>query len=570
MGVDNVNVTSIFFMEKQEIDVKLAEHLSLRTPVIWVTTEEPGRVIDKVIEEAGRPVFRLDTLSGLITWNTERNTWVKVLMTDPDGEYYACKDPQESFEHVLQKRGIMIVENAHSAVEMMAGFFLSVILEYRKAFYQDNSEITPAQFVLLSHEDTIPGEISRMTTHLAHELPSLEDLEEILAHLTLRIPSEDESNIISRAGLGLSETEFISAAMLSKKETGSIKAEVVNHAKMELLKKNGILEVRTPDINVDDLGGLDNAKKLIEQVNWVWNAPEEAAELGIDSLRRIMFVGVPGTGKSLICEAISSSLRLDLAKGGVSNAMNKFVGESEANMRRMFSSLKRMAPIVFWIDEFGRDMSGGMSSGAVDGGTTDRVHGEFLTGLQELPDNVFLAAAANRIEDLPPEMTRADRFDRIMFVGFPTLSEREDIFRIHLGDKQELYNITQLAAATPYFTGAEIKALIREVRFDIGTVERRQPKTEEFISHIPRVKGRVWINHRDPIVAMYERARVEWSWASSEQLEEAEEVLRDARMPIAAPKIKPTPHPKSAAKYTPQEKKAQKPSTFQVPKQWGK
>jgi len=549
--------------------VKLAEHLSLRTPLLWVTTEEPGRVIDKVIEDSERPVFRLDTLSGLITWAPERDAWVKVLMYGPDGDPYACDEPGEAFNHVMDNRGIMIIENAHKAMEMMAGFFLSVVLQYRDAFYGDNAEKVPAQFVLISHEDTVPSEISRMATHVIHELPDQEELGDILGHLGRRLSIKEDKQIITRAGLGLSETEFVSAALMSHKEEGNIQAKVINHAKMELLKKNGVLEVRTPDLGIDDLGGLDNAKKLIEQVYWAWNSPDEAAELGIDSLRRIMFVGVPGTGKSLICEAISSALELDLAKGGVSNAMNKFVGESESNMRRMFASLRRMAPIVFWIDEFGRDMSGGMSSGSVDGGTTDRVHGEFLTGIQELPENIFLAAAANRIEELPPEMTRADRFDRIMFVGFPTLEEREAIFQIHLGDKHVEYNLKQLAAATPYFTGAEIKALIKEVRFDIGTSERRQPTTEEFVAHVPRVKGRVWINHRDSIIAMYERAKVEWTWASSQQLLEAQEVLTAATTTsVSVPSV-----PKDVPKYAPSggQKKPQGKSGggFQVPKQWG-
>ena len=548
--------------------MKLAEHLSLRTPLLWVTTEEPGRVIDKVVNKSDRPVFRLDALAGLITWNESKNAWVKVLMEDEEENMYPTSDPGESFQYVLDNRGVMIVENAHKAIEMMAGFFLSVVLEYRDAFYADDKREVPAQFILLSNEDNIPGEISRMATHLQHELPNNAELDDILDHMKTRLPLNDPSPLIARAGLGLSETEFISAALVSHREEGSIKAEVINHTKMDMLKKNGVLDVRTPDITPDDLGGLDKAKELINQVNWVWNNPEEAAEMGVESLRRIMFVGISGTGKSLICEAISSTLKLDLAKGGVSSAMSKFVGESEANMRRMFASLKRMAPIVFWIDEFGRDMSGGMSSGSVDGGTTDRVHGEFLTGIQELPENIFLAAAANRIEDLPPEMTRADRFDRIMFVGFPTQTERQDIFKIHLGKNYKNYNLEQLAAATPFFTGAEIKALIREVRFNTGTQLRRQPQTEEIIEHIPNMKGRVWINHRDSLVAMYQRAQVEWVWASSSQQAEAGEVLAAAGAKSLA--VPSAPKKRTASKQDAKPSGSYKGTqNFQVPKAWG-
>lgn len=545
--------------------MELKKNLSLRTPLIWVTTEEPGRVIDKVVEDAERPVYRMDALTGFIMWNKEKNSWVQVLIEDEEGTLMPIADMNEGLSHALRNRGIMIIENAHSVAEALTGFFLSVTLEFRKAFYKDDKRKVPAQFVLLSHKDEVPNEISRMTTQLVHELPSKEELDDILTHLGKRLKLQDQSKMIARAGLGLSETEFISAALLSHKEHDYINAEDVNSAKMELLKKNGVLEVRKPNVGLDDLGGLDHAKQLIEQVSWVWNNPEEAKELGIDSLRRIMFVGVPGTGKSLICEAISSRLQLELAKGGVSNAMNKFVGESESNMRRMFASLKRMAPIVFWIDEFGRDMSGGMSSGSVDGGTTDRVHGEFLTGVQELPDDIFLAAAANRIEDLPPEMLRADRFDRIMFVGFPTQREREAIFKIHLGEHHEKYDLRRLASATQFFTGAEIKALIREVRFNTGTQFRRLPDTSEIVEYVPQVKGRVWINHRDSIIGMYQRAQVEWVWASSAQQMEAEEVLAAAG---AGAQPTQASHTKPAASYAP-KKSGGDTSRFQVPKGWG-
>lgn len=546
--------------------MELQKHLSLRTPLLWITTEEPGRVIDKTVETAERLVFRMDALTGFIQWSTEKRAWVQVLIRDEEsgGELMPVNDMNVALSHVLETRGIMILENAHKIVEGLFGFLLSVSLEYRKAFYNDDKRKVPAQFIMLSHTDEIPNEISRTTTHLIHELPDSEELNQIITHMGKRLTVEENSKLIARAGLGLSETEFVSASLLSHKEHGIIKAADVNAAKMDLLKKNGILEVRKPNIHLEDLGGLDHAKQLISDVAWVWNNPDEAKELGIESLRRIMFVGVPGTGKSLICEAISSRLELELAKGGVSNAMNKFVGESEANMRRMFASLKRMAPIVFWIDEFGRDMSGGMSSGSVDGGTTDRVHGEFLTGVQELPDNIFLAAAANRIEDLPPEMLRADRFDRIMFVGFPTQREREAIFRIHLGEQHEQYDLKRLAEATQFFTGAEIKALIREVRFNTGTRFRRIPDTAEIVDYIPQVKGRVWVNHRESIVAMYQRAKVEWVWASSAQQMEADTVLSAAgALPSTDSKAK------ASASYAPKTAPKTASTGFQVPKGWG-
>jgi SpoVK/Ycf46/Vps4 family AAA+-type ATPase len=295
--------------------------------------------------------------------------------------------------------------------------------------------------------------------------------------------------------------------------------------------------VRSPKYTLDDVGGLDRAKQLFEAVRWTWEHPEETKQYGIIPPRRLLFIGLQGSGKSLIAEAAAQGLGLDLAKGGVSSAMTKWVGESERKMRLMFKQLRAMAPIVFWVDELGRDLSGGASSSETDGGTTDRVHGEFLSGLQELEQDVFLLAAANRIDHLPPEMTRADRFDKIMFVGFPSEEERQEIWAIHLGEQGMDMDLRVLAGATQFFTGAEIKALVRNVRFDVAATDRRAARTEDFVAAIPHIKSRAWTRHKGEIVAMYERARDEWDWASSQQEEEAPTVIKAAKAPAFTPKV---------------------------------
>ncbi|HJS83778.1 MAG TPA: AAA family ATPase [Nitrososphaera sp.] len=559
--------------------MKLVEHLLVGTPLIWVTTDESSRVIEHVVEAGtNRPVFRMDAFQKFVEWDAEKKRWLTVLVefTNDEGQTYKeeTDDMTVALRYVLDRRGIMIIDHAHLSAEALMIFYAAIQDLYRTAFYDDDFEEVPAQFVLLSCKpDKLPQEIGRHTVRVDFPLPTEEVLKEILEHTAESsdaiVFANGDTQRIARAGRGMSETEFVTTLMLSLNQHGRFDHELVNAIKLDNLKQEGLLEVRDPSLSVDDIGGLDNAKKLIEAVAWSWRHPDEAKEFGLEPLRRVLLIGVPGSGKSAICEATARQLNLQLGKGGVSNVMNKYVGESEANMRRLWKLVKAMAPMVFWIDEFGRDLSGSASSSAVDGGTTDRVHGEFLTGLQELPENVFLMCAANRIDTLPPEMTRADRFDKIMFVGFPTITERQDIFKIHLGEAHEEYDVAKLARGTTLFTGAEIKALIREVRFSAGAVERRKMTTADLIKAIPHVKGRVWVNHRGPIVEMYERARVEWDWASSEQEENSHFVLQEAREE-AKPKTftaPPAPEPPGA----PQEAPAKQPQVKApyVPKDFG-
>lgn len=508
--------------------MNLSEHLNLRTPLLWVTTDEPGRVVDTVISTVtDRNVYRNDAIKGFIVWDREQQRWLKVLVDMGGGTMQPTADLGMAVNYVLEDRGVFILENAHTLADALSAFLTSVQFMHRNAFKSDDLDLLPPQFIMLSFKDKLPDEFVRTATRIQHELPDAEELTRITQHImdVHQMETEVEVSKIVRSSLGMSEQEFINTALLSIRDRQFIDPIYVGDNKLEQLKRDGILEVRQPKLTINDLGGMDLGRQLVEDVAWTWNNPEQASEFGVEPLRRVLLVGVPGTGKSLLCEATSSLLGLDLAKGGVSNAMSKWVGESEQNMRKMFAALKVMAPIVFWIDEFGRDMSGGQSSAGVDGGVTDRVHGEFLTGLQELQDNIFLMAAANNIESLAPEMLRADRFDKIMFSGFPTHGERIDIFKIHLGDRRDTVDVEALADRTPFFTGAEIKAMIRETRSRVGLREKRHITTKDILDFIPQVKGRVWTNRRPAMLAMYERAIVEWDWCSSAQKDEAERVL---------------------------------------------
>ena len=514
----------------------IKRHLDVQTPLMWIVTDEGHRATAEIVEHSTRPVYRLDALQGLIVRDKDRfSNWKKVLVDaqDPNtGEMILVQvyDLVRAFLEVLRCNGLFIVDYAHFSSEKMVPFYGAVSRLFLDAVHSSRAKDLPCQLVLMSPEDKVPPELGREEVHIAYELPTPEDLEETLVRIEADSINAPTTKLVVRAGQGLSELEFIEAIGHSLMEHQEVRPDFVNHIKIETIKAAGLLEIRTPTLTIADIGGLDNLKTLIQQVAWLWSNPERGKEFKMKPLSKVLLVGVPGTGKSATCEATASALNLDLAKTGASQSMSKWVGESEANMRKVFAQIKAMNPIVLWIDEFGRDMSGSASSGASDGGTTDRVHGEFLTGLQELPQGVFLMCAANRIDGLPPEMTRADRFDKVVFIGLPTKSERMEIFKIHLGEEDAgNYSIEALAEHSDKFTGAEIKALVNEVRFQVGTTKHQRPSQKDFLEFMPRMKGRIWKNHTDAIITMYERAGEEWDWASSEQEAEAGQVLAAGR-----------------------------------------
>ena len=149
-------------------------------------------------------------------------------------------------------------------------------------------------------------------------------------------------------------------------------------------------------------------------------------------------------------------MRLDLG-----SVFGKYVGESEANLRRALSLSEAIAPCVLWIDELEKAFAG---VGSSNGEVTTRLFGYFLTWLQENTKPIFVIATANNI-DLPPELFRKGRFDETFFVTFPTKAERETILEIHLKKRSKTLpssDIQKLAGEMVSFAGSDIESVVKE------------------------------------------------------------------------------------------------------------
>lgn len=509
----------------------LATYLKTKAPLIWVTSDEPARVTSFVTATVrDRPVYRYEHSSGLKVFRPGAG-W-KIVMVDGDLDDNGDPEPPrqirsrgEALSYVDDTNGVFILEHAHVHAPMLIPFLAELSGSWIDSYYDTKPDLG-SSIIMVSHSHEIPPEIARATLKVDYALPGVDEIGTIIDFVThaagLPVPAGDRRAGLIRANLGLSEYETLANATASLATLGHLDADYLTGAKIKVLAAGGRLQIIQPRLSLDDIGGLDQAKSVISTISWLWHHPSQAAEFDIDQpIRRVVMIGVPGSGKSALCEATARALGLELVKFGAGQFVSMYYGQSEANTRAAFAQVKVMAPVLLWVDEGARDLSGGSSSDVVDGGTTDRVHAEWLQGIQELPDNVFLMMAANSIDGLPPEMLRADRVDEIFFVGFPTVGEREEIFRIHLGAHHQRFDVDRLAAQTRYYTGAEIKAAIKATRFAIAGTHHRVATTEDILAYLPQMRHRVWVTHNAQIRAMYTRAATDWRWASTAQQAEA-------------------------------------------------
>lgn len=283
-------------------------------------------------------------------------------------------------------------------------------------------------------------------------------IEPIHCKLTKR---ELELMVQSLRGLTTDEAaRVLSEAILDDNVLDASDLARVVDAKRNRLGTTGCLETIAADVSPDEIGGLTNLKRWLNQRRGGFSP--QARAFGLDPPRGMLLLGVQGCGKSLCAKVVASAWRMPLMRMDPGVLYQKFIGESEARLREALLQAESMAPAVLWIDEIEKAFASAGSDSA-DGGLSQRMFGTLLSWMQDHRHPIFLIATANNLSQLPPELMRKGRFDEIFFVDLPGAEEREAILGIHLRKRKRdkgQYDMPELVAATEGFSGAEIEQAV--------------------------------------------------------------------------------------------------------------
>ena len=173
-------------------------------------------------------------------------------------------------------------------------------------------------------------------------------------------------------------------------------------------------------------------------------------------------LGVPGCGKSLCAKVVASNWKMPLLRLDPGVLYQKFIGESESQLRQALAQAEAMAPVVLWIDEIEKAFASSTASSA-DGGLSKRMFGTLLSWMQDHRHPIFIIATANDISALPPELMRKGRFDEVFFIDLPSLDARQQILGIHLRRRKRDANdfdLKALADKAEGFSGSELEQAI--------------------------------------------------------------------------------------------------------------
>ena len=236
---------------------------------------------------------------------------------------------------------------------------------------------------------------------------------------------------------------------------------------LKLVRPSALREVlvETPNVKWEDVGGSKEIQQeLKEAIEWPLKYPDAFKRIGVKAPKGILLYGPPGTGKTLLAKAVASESESNFILVRGPELLNKFVGESEKGIRKIFEKARQASPAIIFFDEI--DSIAPHRGLSHDSQVTERVVNTLLSemdGLEELNDIIILAAT-NRPDMIDAALLRPGRFDRLLFVGAPSKEERLEILKIHTKNMPlaKDVNLTKLADKTEGYTGADLEALCRE------------------------------------------------------------------------------------------------------------
>ena len=292
----------------------------------------------------------------------------------------------------------------------------------------------------------------------------------------------------------------------------------VGKSKAKMYEKGGDL-----GITFKDVAGQAGAKQEIQEIVDFLKNPQKYTDLGGKIPKGALLVGPPGTGKTLLAKAVAGEAGVPFFSMSGSDFVEMFVGVGASRVRDLFRQAKEKSPCIIFIDEIdavGRARSKNPAMGGND--ERENTLNALLTEMDGFGTNsgVIILAATNRVDMLDSALLRAGRFDRQIHVDLPDLSERKEIFQVHLKPIKvdESVDIDFLSRQTPGFSGADIANVCNEAALIAARHDSKKVSKQDFLDAVDRIIGglekktKVMTAEEKRSIALHEAGHATISW----------------------------------------------------------
>ena len=429
--------------------------LASRFPIVAIETHEEGRAMEllaRIARSKNRP---------LLSWSAADG------MKGPGWTAADAANEPTAMLRAVQKSG---APGLYALLDFHPYLENPVNVRLLKAIALEHEKGVQRTLLIVGHAVPMPPELDKLAARLRLSLPGQDAIKAIMAeevrgwqasHPGKQVTGErDAFDLLLRHVSGLTESD-VRRLIRQALEDGVLEMPDVERLvsrKHELLGRDSVLSFEIDTARFSDVAGLAGLKKWLDRRRESFTG--EGAP-GLDTPKGIMLLGVQGCGKSLAAKAVAGSWGVPLMRLDFGALYNKFLGETERNLREALKVADAMAPCVLWMDEIEKGVSGSRNSS--DNGESRRILGTLLTWMAERKSKVFVVATSNDIEALPPELVRKGRLDEIFFVDLPAGEVRGEVLKIHLKRRMQdpaAFDLPALVAASNGFSGAELEQAV--------------------------------------------------------------------------------------------------------------
>ncbi|MEI8373286.1 MAG: AAA family ATPase [Planctomycetota bacterium] len=424
---------------------RLTEYISACFTGLWIESHEHEDALREIAQLCREQNWRL------ATWDIEQGLQIpgQNKATDAGGS-----DPLAAIRSInalasADSSAILVLANFHrflSSPEIVQALARQIALGKQNRTF----------VVILSPVVAIPVELEKLFAIVEHELPHRQQIEEIARGVATEegeLPDGTELDRVLDAAAGLTRYEAENAFSLSLIRHQRIEPQSIWELKSQMLKKSGLLQLHRGGERFANLGGLESMK------SFCLRALRHQRQDPLRRARGLLLLGVPGTGKSAFAKALGNETGRPTLTLDIGALMGSLVGQTEQNVRQALKIADAMMPAILFCDELEKGLSGAASSGSSDSGVSARLFGSLLTWLNDHESDVFFIGTCNDVSKLPPEFSRAERFDAIYFLDLPSVQQKQAIWKLYL----DLFGLDhqQPKPIDAQWTGAEIRACCR-------------------------------------------------------------------------------------------------------------
>lgn len=348
----------------------------------------------------------------------------------------------ESFDDALEDLSSYLVHNVDDAAAMR---------KQAECLYQLGRNIESHR--ILSKLLTMEGERPELFVNRARVNEQLDYLEEAVADADKALSLDPENQ----------EAKQLRHSLILKRQSYGMEDDVYS----AFLRGDDdalIGESKIPELRFSDIGGLEKSKQLIrETIEYPLKFPELSARYGKKAGGGLLFFGPPGCGKTMLARAAAGECGVAFIDVNLATVLDKWVGNSEKAVSMIFSSARKRAPSIVFLDEV--DAIGG-SRASMQAGWEKKLISQLLIELDTLSSSgqqVMVLGASNAPWDVDFALRRPGRLGRLIFVPPPGPAERAEIFRIYMARKpfvDDAIDYDELAQLTEHYSADSIRQIV--------------------------------------------------------------------------------------------------------------